>query len=40
MKVSLEWVRDYVELPAGLNVTDLAHELTLKTVEVEPGFHS
>ena len=35
MKVSLEWVRDYVDLPTGLDVKDLAHELTLKTVEVE-----
>lgn len=35
MKVSLEWVRDYVDLPADLDVKDLAHELTLKTVEVE-----
>lgn len=35
MKVSLEWVRDYVDLPADLDVRSLAHELTLKTVEVE-----
>lgn len=35
MKVSLEWVRDYVDLPPDLDVKALAHELTLKTVEVE-----
>jgi phenylalanyl-tRNA synthetase beta chain len=35
MKVSLEWIRDYVDLPAGLGPAELAQELTLKTVEVE-----
>lgn len=35
MKISLEWVSDFVDLPPELDVTDLAHELTLKTVEVE-----
>jgi len=35
MKVSLEWVSDYVRLPAGISPTELAHQLTLKTVEVE-----
>jgi phenylalanyl-tRNA synthetase beta chain len=35
VKVSLEWVRDYVELPPEVDAADLAHELTLKTVEVE-----
>jgi phenylalanyl-tRNA synthetase beta chain len=35
MKISLEWVRDYVDLPAHLTSTDLARDLTLKTVEVE-----
>lgn len=39
MKLSLEWLRDYVDLPADLDVRELAHELTLKTVEVEGWEH-
>lgn len=35
MKISLEWVRDFVDLPADLDVADLARELTLRVVEVE-----
>ncbi len=35
MKISLEWVSDFVDLPPELDVADPAHELTLKTVEVE-----
>ncbi|MFC7615081.1 phenylalanine--tRNA ligase beta subunit-related protein [Actinokineospora soli] len=35
MKVSLEWLSDYVELPADATPARLAHDLTLKTVEVE-----
>ena len=35
MKVSLEWLADYVSLPAGASPGDVARELTLKTVEVE-----
>ena len=35
MRISLEWVRDYVDLPTNLSITDIARELTLKTVEVE-----
>ena len=35
MKVSLEWLSDYIDLPAGVSVKELAHQLTLKTVEVE-----
>ncbi|GGK34765.1 phenylalanine--tRNA ligase beta subunit [Pilimelia terevasa] len=35
MKISLDWVRDYVDLPADLDIKTLAHDLTLKTVEVE-----
>ncbi|MBV9163292.1 MAG: phenylalanine--tRNA ligase subunit beta [Streptosporangiaceae bacterium] len=35
MKISLEWVRDFVDLPRDLNVADVARELTLRTVEVE-----
>jgi phenylalanyl-tRNA synthetase beta chain len=35
VKVSLEWVSDYVELPEGVPPAELARNLTLKTVEVE-----
>jgi phenylalanyl-tRNA synthetase beta chain len=35
LKVSLEWLSDYIDLPAGVSVKELAHQLTLKTVEVE-----
>ncbi|MER6971168.1 phenylalanine--tRNA ligase subunit beta [Nocardioides sp. NPDC000445] len=35
MKISLEWLSDYVDVPAEVDVTELAHQLTLKTVEVE-----
>lgn len=35
MKVSLEWISDFVDLPAGVAPAELAHQLTLKTVEVE-----
>lgn len=35
MKISLEWLSDFVDLPAGTSPSELAHQLTLKTVEVE-----
>lgn len=35
MKVSLEWISDFVALPVGVDPAELAHQLTLKTVEVE-----
>jgi phenylalanyl-tRNA synthetase beta chain len=35
MKISLDWLCDYVDLPSHLSPPELAHELTLKTVEVE-----
>lgn len=35
MKVSLEWIADFVELPVAVSPEELARELTLKTVEVE-----
>ncbi|WP_435613359.1 phenylalanine--tRNA ligase subunit beta [Streptomyces sp. bgisy159] len=35
MKVSLEWLSDFVDLPADRSPAQLAHDLTLKTVEVE-----
>jgi phenylalanyl-tRNA synthetase beta chain len=38
MKVSLNWIGDYVTLPPGLTPRDIAHQLTMSTVEVE-GVH-
>ena len=38
MKISLNWIADYVTLPAGLSPKDIAHQLTMSTVEVE-GVH-
>jgi phenylalanyl-tRNA synthetase beta chain len=38
MKVSLNWIADYVTLPAGIPPKDIAHQLTMATVEVE-GVH-
>jgi phenylalanyl-tRNA synthetase beta chain len=35
VKISLEWLSDYICLPAGVSDKELAHQLTLKTVEVE-----
>ena len=35
MKVSLDWLTDYIDLPAGLKPEQLMHDLTLSTVEVE-----
>lgn len=38
MKISLEWLRDYVDLPAGLDAGALMHDLTMTTVEVESAM--
>ena len=35
MKLSLDWIRDYVELPKDIDMTKLAYDLTMSTVEVE-----
>lgn len=35
MKVSLNWIREYVDLPEDLSPEKLAYELTMRTVEVE-----
>ncbi|MDD2427097.1 MAG: phenylalanine--tRNA ligase subunit beta [Eubacteriales bacterium] len=35
MKVSLNWIRDYIDLPADLEISQLAYDLTMRTVEVE-----
>lgn len=35
MKVSLNWIKDYVDLPADLSAEQLSSDLTMRTVEVE-----
>lgn len=35
MKVSLEWLKNYVELPESLTPEQIAYDLTMATVEVE-----
>ncbi len=35
MKLSLDWIRDYVALPKDIDMTKLAYDLTMSTVEVE-----
>src|SRR5688500_14193423 len=35
MKLSLEWLRDYVDRKPSLTLKQLAHDLTMTTVEVE-----
>ena len=38
MKLSLNWIKDYVKLPDDMELSRLAYELTMSTVEVE-GVH-
>ena len=35
MKLSLNWIKDFVKLPADLDLKKLAYDLTMSTVEVE-----
>lgn len=35
MKVSLNWLKEFVQLPATLNPKQIMHDLTMRTVEVE-----
>ncbi|MBQ4293523.1 MAG: phenylalanine--tRNA ligase subunit beta [Lachnospiraceae bacterium] len=35
MKVSLNWIKDYVPLPEDMDLKSLAYDLTMSTVEVE-----
>jgi len=35
MKLSLNWIKDYVQLPEDMDLTRLAYDLTMSTVEVE-----
>lgn len=39
MKISLNWLRQYVELPDSLTMDKLAYDVTMRTVEVE-GTHN
>ncbi len=38
MLVSLNWIREYVDLPADLSMEKLAYDLTMRTVEVEGTY--
>lgn len=40
MYVSLDWLKDFVEIPSNLDPKDLANELTLKTAETEGVMNS
>ena len=35
MKLSLNWIKDYVKLPDDMDLTKLSYDLTMSTVEVE-----
>jgi len=35
MKLSLNWIKDYVEIPGDIDLSRLAYDLTMSTVEVE-----
>ena len=39
MKISLNWIRQYVDLPENLDLKTLAHDLTMRTVEVEDAVN-
>lgn len=34
MKVSLNWVKKYIDIPAELTNSQIAYDLTMRTVEV------
>lgn len=38
MKISLNWIKDFVDLPADMDLSKLSYDLTMSTVEVE-GAH-
>ncbi len=38
MKLSLNWIKDYVKIPDDMDLTKFAYDLTMSTVEVE-GVH-
>ena len=35
MKVSLKWIKKYIDLPEKLTPEQIAYDLTVRTVEVE-----
>ena len=35
MKLSLNWIRDYIDMPADMDLGRMAYDLTMSTVEVE-----
>ena len=35
MKLSLSWIKDFVQIPEDLDLKKLAYDLTMSTVEVE-----
>jgi len=35
MRVSLNWIKKYVDLPEDVSSSQIAYDLTLRTVEVE-----
>ncbi|MDR0615322.1 MAG: phenylalanine--tRNA ligase subunit beta [Synergistaceae bacterium] len=35
MKISLDWLKDYIDLPESIDIRKLAYDLTMSTVEVE-----
>ncbi len=35
MKLSLNWIKDYVKIPDNMDMTKFAYDLTMSTVEVE-----
>lgn len=35
MKLSYQWLKEYVDLPLDLSIEDLSYDLTMRTVEVE-----
>ena len=35
MKLSLSWIKDYVQIPEDMDLKKLAYDLTMSTVEVE-----
>ena len=39
MKVSLNWIKDYVKLPEDMDLTRLAYDLTMSTVEAVSYTH-
>ena len=40
MKISLNWIKDYVDLPNDIELVQICHDLTMATVEVEGAVHT